>query len=258
MLHQRLLKTAGPALFLLACGAAFAQPEKDAARAVEQAIHLTPNIENGRRVFMVCTVCHAPEGWGTADGRYPQIAGQHASVTVKQLADIRARNRDNPTMRPFTSPQLLGGPQEIADVAAYIAQLPMNPQNGVGPGVDLQYGEKLYRENCVDCHGDRGQGDSKEHVPAIYGQHFYYLMRQFEWIRVGKRRNADREMMEQIHNFTARDEAAVLDYVSRLRPPEDRLAAQGWQNPDFPRYSRKPIVPVPVLPPGQRPPAAAE
>ena len=264
MSRSKLLRTTFALLLAAGCGSLFAQPPVEAAREVEKAIHLMPDVENGKKVYLVCAVCHTPEGWGTADGRYPQIAGQLASVTIKQLADIRARNRDNPTMRPFTSPQLLGGPQEIADVAAYIEQLPMNPQNGVGPGRDLEYGEKLYRENCVDCHGDRGEGDSDEHIPAIYGQHYRYLMRQFEWIRIGKRRNADKEMMEQIHAFTPRDQSAVLDYTSRLRPPAERLATPGWRNPDFPKYSRKPIPPTPpyrgrafAAPPAQGNPPAA-
>lgn len=238
-------------LSVLGCAAVSAQPAQEAAREVEQAIHLSPDIENGKKVYLVCAVCHTPEGWGTADGRYPQIAGQLSSVIIKQLADIRARNRDNPTMRPFTSPQLLGGTQEIADVAAYIEQLPMNPQNGTGSGMDLERGEKLYRENCVDCHGDQGQGNSEEHIPLVYGQHYNYLMRQFDWIRIGKRRNADREMMDQIHDFSLRDQSAVLDYVSRLSPPAERLGEVGWQNPDFPGYSRKPVM---QGPPSFRPP----
>jgi cytochrome c553 len=237
-------------------GGSFATGGEDAAKEVEQALHLTPNVDNGRKAFMVCTVCHRPEGWGTDDGMYPQIAGQLPSVTIKQLADIRARNRDNPTMRPFASPQLLGGAQEIADVAAYIAQLPMNPHNSVGPGVDLEYGEQLYKENCVDCHGDRGQGDSKDNIPLIQGQHFQYLMRQFEWIRLGKRRNADPKMVKQIRRFTPRDVSAVMDYVSRLKPPAEKVGEPGWHNPDFPTYARQPFgsTPVPRQPPRHLPP----
>lgn len=68
----------------------------------EKAVHLKADVENGLKVYRLCAVCHQPEGWGTHDGDYPQIAGQHSSVTIKQLADIRARNRDNPTMFPFT------------------------------------------------------------------------------------------------------------------------------------------------------------
>ena len=99
----------------------------------------------------------------------------------------------------------------------------------------------MYRENCVDCHGDRGQGDRKEHIPMIQGQHFRYLVRQFEWIRSGRRRNSDPEMVKQIRGFTHRDLRIVLDYVSRLRPPKEKLAAPDWMNPDFPNFARRPM-----------------
>jgi cytochrome c553 len=217
-----------------------AGPEDASAEAeYERALSLTPNLDNGRRIYLTCAVCHRPEGWGTLDGTYPQIAGQLPSVIIKQLADIRARNRDNPIMYPFAVPRILGGAQEIADVAAYISRLPMTPSNGVGTGVDLAHGEALYAEHCAGCHGKRGEGDEREHIPAIWGQHFNYLARQFEWIKIGKRRNADAEMQKQIRGFSPRDTAAVLDYASRLRPPSDRLAVSpGWRNPDFPDYVR--------------------
>ena len=128
----------------------------------------------------------------------------------------------------------------MADVAAYIAQLPMTPNNGVGPGMDLASGERLYKENCVDCHGENGEGDVKKHIPLIQGQHFNYLERQFRWISDGRRRNADEEMVKQIESFWGRDITDVMDYTSRLRPPKEKLAEIGWQNPDFPNYVRKP------------------
>lgn len=238
--------------FYRACGAmiamgcfvgwAFASPEdgaeKAAAGEVEMALELTPDINNGRRVYMTCAVCHRPEGWGTPDGTYPQLAGQLRSVVIKQLADIRARNRDNPIMFPFAVPAILGGPQEIADVAEYISSLPMNPANTQGPGTDLDHGASLYQEYCTDCHGTKGEGDARKHIPLLQGQHYQYLMRQFEWIRSGKRRNSDKEMVKQIKRFSTRDVSAVLDYASRLRPPEKRLAKPGWLNPDFPKFVR--------------------
>lgn len=225
-----------------------AQGPEEAAREVEKAIHLTPDVENGKKVYMICTVCHRPEGWASPDGRYPQIAGQQASVLIKQLADIRARNRDNPTMLPFTSPRLLGGAQEIADVAAYISQLPMSPNTLVGPGYELELGERLYKEECAECHGQEGEGDKKDHIPLIQGQNFHYLVRQFDWIRSGKRRNADSKMVKQIQRFSPRDEYAVLDYVSRIKPPEQKVAKPGWLNPDFPNYARMPLPPMPPMP----------
>ncbi len=222
-------------------GQAIADTEAEiAAREMEETLQLTPNPKNGMSIYMVCAVCHGPEGWGRTDGYYPQISGQLNTVLIKQLADIRARNRDNPTMRPYTYPRILGGTQEIADVAAYVAKLPMNPANGVGPGNDLAHGEKLYKDNCVECHGENGEGDDEKNMPLIQGQHFYYMMRQFEWIRTGKRRNADKKMVKQIQGFTPRDVSAVMDYISRLRPPTDKQAKPGWQNPDFQKFVRPP------------------
>ncbi|MBK8456879.1 MAG: c-type cytochrome [Phyllobacteriaceae bacterium] len=199
----------------------------------DEALGLTPNLENGRDVYEVCSACHQINGWGLTDGTFPQIAGQHPKVAIKQLADIRALNRDNPTMYPFALPQEIGGPQSIADVAAYIAKLPMNPENGVGPGTALEKGAQLYKDNCVRCHGESGEGNDEKYFPRIQGQHYSYLLRQYQWIKEGKRRNANPEMVEQIKNFTDDDTIAVLDYVSRLKPPKEMLAEPGWQNPDF-------------------------
>ncbi|MCP5448489.1 MAG: c-type cytochrome [Chromatiaceae bacterium] len=222
---------------LLSVQSVDAQAVNEAVNQVEMAIHLTPDVDNGRKVYMLCAVCHLPEGWGTEDGYYPQIAGQHAKVIIKQLADILARNRDTPTMFPFTLLQNLRL-QEYADVAAYLARQPMTPSNGLGPGTDLERGRMLYEKNCVDCHGREGEGVEGEFMPLIQGQHYNYLVRQFEWIRDGKRRNADDEMVKQIQGFTDRDISAVMDYTSRLKPPAERRAAPGWRNPDFPSFVR--------------------
>ena len=223
--------------FLMIDETAANQSTDQVVQQVEEAIHLTPDIDNGREAYRVCAVCHMPEGWGTKDGYYPQIAGQHATVIIKQLSDILARNRDTPTMFPFTLLVNLQ-PQEYADVAAYLARQPMTRDNGLGPGSDLEHGQRLYEKNCVDCHGRNGEGIEQEYMPLIQGQHYNYLVRQFEWIREGKRRNADDEMVEQIQGFTDRDISAIMDYTSRLKPPVARLAPPDWRNPDFPAFVR--------------------
>ena len=174
-----------------------------------------------------------PEGWGRTDGTFPEIAGQHRSVLIKQLTDIREGNRDNPTMYPFALPSEIGGVQAVADVTEYISRLPMNPENGIGPGTGLDHGKQLYEENCVRCHGVNGEGDATKYYPRIEGQHFKYLQRQYTWIKEGKRRNANPDMIAQIQKFSATDTDDVLDYVSRLRPDPGKLGPKGWRNPDF-------------------------
>jgi cytochrome c553 len=259
MRKRRLICWFALALTEIAVGPLFAATPMEIAKTeYEEVTALEPDMESGREAYLTCTVCHGPEGWGTVDGKYPQIAGQLRSVVIKQLADIRAHNRDNPVMYPFSLPKTLGGPQKVADVAAYVAALPMTSHNGVGPGNDLALGKQLYDDNCANCHGESGEGKPGEQVPAIAGQHFNYLVRQFDLIRTNRRRNADPKMAEQISSFSPREETAVLDYTSRLRPPGDKLAAEGWTNPDFPGFVRRPFVegpPLPEIAPMPEPPA---
>jgi cytochrome c553 len=212
----------------------------------EITLKLTPNLKNGRNIFKTCALCHSPEGWGTKDGHTPEIAGQHSSVIIKQLTDIRHGNRDNPTMLPFTNPDVIDK-QDIADVAAYVERLKMSPKNLTGPGDNLKLGEEIYAKECAECHGANGEGNAKEFYPRIHSQNYNYLLRQLLWIKEGKRRNANRNMVKQLQRFTEQELRAVIDYSSRLTPKDSKLATDGWKNPDFPsdfvfspRYKEKP------------------
>ena len=205
-----------------------------AAREIERALTLEPDVAKGLEIYRTCAECHMPEAWGqSALISIPQLAGQHRTVVIKQLADIRAGNRESVVMAPYATVELIGGAQAIADVAAYIDSLEMSVDTGKGPGKDLELGAQLYRDNCARCHGPTGEGDSDAYVPRIQAQHYQYLVRQFNSIRKGKRRNANPEMVTQVRDFNARQIQAVLDYVSRLEPPEELRAPLGWHNPDF-------------------------
>ncbi|HEB89024.1 MAG TPA: c-type cytochrome [Deltaproteobacteria bacterium] len=212
---------------------ALARAKARSEREVEEALALEPDLDHGLEIYRRCAACHMPEGWGLTSGVVPQLAGQHRSVIIKQLADIRAGNRANPVMLPYASVEAIGGAQAVADVAGYIDTLEISVDNGKGPGDDLELGARLYAENCAVCHGPNGEGRPEEFKPRIQSQHYRYLVTQFELIRAGKRRNADPKMMEQIRDFDDREMRAVLDHVSRLRPPEELRAPEGWRNPDF-------------------------
>jgi cytochrome c553 len=77
-------------------------------------------------------------------------------------------------------------------------------------------------------------GDVEKFYPRINGQHYNYMVRQFEWIRDGKRRNANPEMVEQIKNFPDADMQQVVNWASWQPVPAEQLApSKDWKNPDF-------------------------
>jgi cytochrome c553 len=204
-----------------------------AKREYEKALALTPNVANGLSIYRECAACHKPEGWGSTTGSVPQIAGQHRNVVIKQLADFRAGNRNSALMIPYASAESIGGAQAVADVAAYISTLEISVANGQGPGSDLELGKSLYQEHCAGCHGGSGEGNNDGLAPRIQAQHYKYLLRQFQGIRDGKRRNVSAEMAALIQQFDDREIKAVLDYSSRLLPAPELRAPAGWKNPDF-------------------------
>lgn len=206
----------------------------EAVAEIDKAMAVTPDLEKGKELYQSCALCHSPEGWGNPSGHYPQIAGQHKSVIIKQIVDIRTGSRDNPTMYPFAQASYLGGADNIAHVAAYIEKLLMNPNNNQGSGTEVAYGESIYKQDCAECHKETGAGDAKEFYPRLQGQNFHYLVRQLNWIQIGKRRNADKQMLRKLHKMGAREIHAVADYISHL-PTDPALTAEhgDWRNPDF-------------------------
>jgi cytochrome c553 len=175
--------------------------------------------KRGEEAYEVCGACHLPNGAGRPDGTFPQLAGQHASVLIKQMADIRAGLRDNPTMYPFA--QQLTDPQELADVAAYIQTLciPLDHGKGAGDAKLLAEGKALYEKECQTCHGPNGEGDAKKFYPVIAGQHYKYLLRQMTEIRDGKRRNANPDMVKVIGKYNERQLTAISEYQASLVMP---------------------------------------
>ena len=184
----------------------------------ELALTLKGDVENGEEAFEICSGCHLPSGAGRPDGTFPQLAGQHTTVIIKQIADIRAGRRDNPIMYPFASSLI--DQQELADVAAYIQTLPIPTDNGKGPGGDLELGKKLFDRDCVKCHGEHGEGNAEKFFPVLAGQHYKYLLRQINEIAQKKRRNANPDMVKVVEKYTPEELAAVVDYMSRLTWPE--------------------------------------
>jgi cytochrome c553 len=175
----------------------------------------------GEEGYEICGACHLPSGAGRPDGTFPQLAGQHTTVLIKQMADIRAGLRDNPTMYPFAKE--LHDAQELANVSAYIEKLCIPLDHGHYEGADaakqIAAGKELYEKQCKECHGGNGEGNKEKFYPVIAGQHYKYLLRQMTEIRDGKRRNANPDMVKVIKPYTNEQLVAISAYQSSLVMP---------------------------------------
>lgn len=183
---------------------------------LEDLMAMKPDLEHGKQMYELCATCHRLDGWGERDGTFPVIAGQHRNVILKQIVDVRSRKRQNPTMYPFIDPKLLGGWQSLADVAAYVDQLPPDPEPGTGSGKNVEEGEAVYQQKCAVCHGKSGEGDNSKFYPRLQGQHYGYLKRELEFVQDGFRKNADPAMLVQLKTLSPEQIDAVADYLSRL------------------------------------------
>ena len=186
-----------------------------------EALKLKGDKKRGEEAYEVCGACHLPSGAGRPDGTFPQLAGQHTTVLIKQMADIRAGLRDNPTMYPFAA--TLTDPQELADVSAYIESLCIPVEHGKYEGADaaikVQQGKELYEKQCLECHGKNGEGQKDKFYPVIAGQHYKYLLRQMTEIRDGHRRNANPDMVKVIKPYTNDQLVAISAYQASLTMP---------------------------------------
>lgn len=187
-----------------------------------EVLRKTGDVERGREAFRTCRGCHKQDGFGRVDGLYPKLTGQHASVISKQATDIRAGVRANPKMAPFISADEVNL-QEIADIAVFLANATTIKENGKGPGDQVRLGESTYtQKGCVKCHGKRGEGSAEKLYPVVAAQHYSYLLREMEYIKLGIRGNSHPDMVAALRDFSTDELEAVADYLSRL--PDHRTS----------------------------------
>jgi cytochrome c553 len=179
------------------------------------ALNLKGDIGRGEKAYKICQRCHKPSGTGSMDGAYPRLAGQHVTVLIEQITDIRSGKRYNPKMLSFVDEEAMTI-QEIADVAAYLTALPIPPYLSSGSGTALVRGNELYVRDCARCHGNKGEGNADKFFPQVGGQHFNYVLRELRSIRDESRGNANPDMVKIIKPYSDQDLETVADYISRI------------------------------------------
>lgn len=171
----------------------------------------------GQAKSAVCTACHGVDG-NSSNGEWPNLAGQHADYTERQLHLFKSGQRQNALMAGIIAAV---SEQDFADLAAYYATQEGNP--GVADEAIVTTGETLYRAGdadrglpaCMACHGPAGNGNPLSGYPSLKGQHATYTASTLRAFRDGLVWGEG----EDANNVMA-------DVASRLNPDEiDALAS---------------------------------
>lgn len=196
--------------------------ERDVQDELNAAMRAHANHARGAQLYGQCVACHASDAAGDSFGAVPRIAGQHYRVLLKQLVDFRHGRRQDFRMGDMADRHRLEGPQDLADVALYVASQDRGGTRGVGDGRSVERGRSLYLERCQGCHGIEGRGDDPGFVPRLAGQHYSYLVRQMYDAVDGRRPSMIRTHSPRVAPLDYDDVRAVADYLSRIGAPADR------------------------------------
>src|SRR5262245_5250835 len=152
-------------VFVVAPGFAQTAPKADLSRA--QSI-----------VSQVCVACHGTDGNST-QAVNPNLAGQHAEYTLKQLTNFKSQN-GKPAARP--SAVMAGmvaslSADDMRNLAAYFEGQKPKPRAARDPQL-VKLGQAIYRGGvaergiaaCAACHGQDGAGVPAQ-FPRLAGQY---------------------------------------------------------------------------------------
>lgn len=172
------------------------------------------SIGRGATLAQRCAICHGPQG--VSDANSPNLAGQYAAVTYKELNDFKAGARVNAVMSPFA---LNMSNQDMLDLAAYYSYLPRVPSSHLDPTIAapliVTTGAPMRNiAPCGSCHGDL---DNKAGSPWLGGQSAVYIKAQLQAFASAARRNDISQQMRNIARQMAPEEidAAASYYAAQ-------------------------------------------
>jgi cytochrome c553 len=181
-------------------GAAHAQPKGDPKR--------------GEAKAEVCFACHGKLGQDPQPGM-PTLAGQPVTFLTLQMILFREGLRDVPAMNAVMKGL---SDQELADMAAYFASLPVAPAKAADRVPALyERGAALSKKmNCGSCHRPDYSGQNQ--IPRLSGQREDYLFESLKAFHEDRRLGTDTSMNGVLHGTTDADLKAFAHYFAQQQP----------------------------------------
>lgn len=216
------------------------------ASAAQRAAALAP-IGHGRAPDTIaarvqgCATCHGTAGQGTADARFPRIAGKPAGYIFNQLRNFREGRRSYPPMNYLL--EYLHD-DYFREMAAFFAgqRFPFAPpERSTLPAEEIARGNRLVHHGdrargvppCMACHGPRLTG-IEPGIPGLLGLSSRYISAQLEAWRAGTRHANPPDCMSEVAGRLSEQEiTAVAAWLAgRAASAGDVAAPQGsWKTP---------------------------
>lgn len=140
--------------------------------------------------FDYCTVCHGSNANGNRAVEAPKLSGMEKWYLESQLRAFNAGYRgthpqDAPGLDMRSAARTLTEDSEIKAASTYITSLKSQSPATTIQG-DKNKGKALYGI-CSTCHGGMAEGNVALHAPALVQQNDWYLVKQLEDFRTGRR-----------------------------------------------------------------------
>ena len=172
------------------------------------------SVGRGGTLALRCTMCHGARGMSGANT--PNLAGQNAEGTYKQLRDFQSRHRGSEIMAPHVRNL---SDQDMRDLDAYYASLPLTTppptltEQLKAPSL-VQIGSPMRNiAPCASCHGG---SELKTAAPLLDGEPLAYIRSQLQAYASGARRNDINQQMRNIaRQMTPEEIETVASYYAR-------------------------------------------
>jgi cytochrome c oxidase subunit 2 len=174
---------------------------------------------------VVCDACHGYKGEGLHELDAPRLGGLQAWYVERQLKNFKAGIRggdpaDATGGQMKTIAANLATDGSITEAAAYVSNLnPPNSKHSLEGSAER--GKTLFA-TCVACHGPKGEGQESTQAPRLEGSNDWYVVRQLEAFRAGRRGSDSRDTYGQQMRaiaLTLPDDQALRDvavYIGTL------------------------------------------
>jgi cytochrome c553 len=191
----------------------------------------------GKTLHKDCADCHGAVG-NVDTPETPDLGGQSALYTYKQLQDYKTKTRTSDYMNDAVAPL---SDRDMADLAAFYAVQKPPARRGAGPPpasieklVSVGDGARLMPA-CDACHGGRGAGSPRFYgMPWLQNQKSADLAAQLTAFRSGERGNdVYRVMRDLARRLTDAEITALAAYYSGTAPDKAAAApaSKGPENP---------------------------